>query len=195
MKFLNGVSAALIVSLGISLSACSSGASVSTGAPEPVKSIDPGQLYTGNWYEIARTPMSLTNGCVAGTTQYYRRYDGQLMDLDACRMNTPAGKEKSIRGPVMVLNPGENTKVTVYYTVFGVVPIQRTYWMLDHADDYSWFIESSRDFKVISLFTRSPRPAPAEVATVVAHAKHLGYDVSQLEYPTEFPPGQEVSPP
>lgn len=195
MKLLNGASAALIFCLGFSLSGCASSSSLSGGAPEPVKPIDPARLYTGTWYEIARTPMSLTNGCVAGTTQYYQRYDGQLMDFDACRMNTPAGKEKSIQGPVMVLNPGENTKVTVYYTVFGVIPIQRTYWMLDHADDYSWFIESGRDFKVISLFTRSPRPSATEVAAVVGRAKSLGYDVSKLEYPEEFPPGQAASPP
>jgi apolipoprotein D and lipocalin family protein len=184
-KFIVGGSIALC----IGLAACSAAPTVSSGAPEPVKAIDPGRLYTGIWYEIARTPMRLTDGCVAGTTQYYQRDDGQLIDSDACRMDTPQGKEKSIKGPVEVLNPGENNKVVVHYTVYGIIPIKRTYWMLDHADDYSWFIESGPDFKVISLFTRSPRPPADEVAAVTGRAKSLGYDISKLEYPEEFPVG------
>ncbi len=41
-------------------------------APEPAKPIDAARFYVGRWYEIARTPMSLTKDCVAGTTDYLR---------------------------------------------------------------------------------------------------------------------------
>ncbi len=160
-------------------------------APQPAKPIDVAQFYTGRWYEIARTPMKLTDGCVSGTTDYYRDTGGQLIDRDACRDTTPEGKEKLYKGPVTILDPGTNTKVSVRYMVWGVFPVRRTYWMLDHGNQYEWFIVSDPAFQNISLFTRAPRPAPAQVQMLTGRAKELGYDVSKLEFPAQFPPGEK----
>ena len=164
-------------------------------APQPAKPIEAARFFTGRWYEIARTPMKLTDGCVAGTTDYFSDADGKLIDRDACRVGTPEGKEKLFAGPVHILNPGQNTKVAVHYKLLGVFTIGKTYWMLDHGDDYGWFIVSDPSFKNISLFTRSPRPAPAEVQALAARAQALGYDVSKLEYPAQFPQGEGAAPP
>jgi apolipoprotein D and lipocalin family protein len=95
------------------------------------------------------------------------------------------------QGPVTILNPGENNKVVVSYTVFGLFSAKRTYWMLDHGDDYGWFIVSDPAFKFISVFTRTPRPSAVEVAQLTARVKSLGYDASLLEYPMPFPPGEK----
>jgi len=177
-----------LLALSLSVTGCASGMSnTAVKAPEPVKAIDPGRLYNGTWYEVARTPMKLTDGCVAGTTKYFQRSDGQLIDRDACRTGTPTGPERVIEGPVSVLNPGQNNKVVVYYSFLGVIPIERTYWMLDHGDDYDWFIEAGPSFENISIFTRAPRPSAAQVTALAARAKALGYDGKSLEYPEQFP--------
>ena len=160
------------------------------GAPQPVKPIDAAQFYTGRWYEIARTPQWITKGCVAGTTDYLKEPTGRMIDRDACRDGGPMGKEKLFAGPVTILNPGQNTKVTVDYKVFGFFTVSRTYWMLDHGDDYGWFIASDPTFKSMNLFTRNPRPSPDTVKQLTAMAAALGYDVSKLEFPTQLPPGQ-----
>jgi apolipoprotein D and lipocalin family protein len=172
--------------LNFALAACATAQPV---APQPLKSIDTSRFFNGRWYEIARTPMKLTDGCVAGTTDYSIRADGQLIDRDACRTGTPDGKEKIYAGPVKILNPGENNKVKVTYKVYGFIPISRIYWMLDVDDDYRWFIVSDPAFKNLSLFFRDPRPGDGQVSAVVARAKGLGYDVSKLEFPEQFPPG------
>ncbi len=164
-------------------------------APQPKKPIDVAQFFTGRWYEIARTPMRLTDGCVAGTTDYYKAADGALIDRDACREGSPEGKEKTFSGPVTILNPGENTKVSVHYKVFGVFTVSKTYWMLDHSDDYRWFIVSDPAFKTLSLFTRAARPSTDEVKSLTARAQALGYDTKKLEYPTEFPQGEGMASP
>ena len=91
-------------------------------APEPARSIEPNGFYVGRWYEIARTPMKLTDGCVAGYTDYITEGD-RLIERDGCRDKTPMGKEKVIAGPLTILNPGQNTKVRVDYRLFGFVPI------------------------------------------------------------------------
>lgn len=156
-------------------------------APEPTKPIDAASHFAGRWYEIGRTPMRLTDGCVAGYTDYLRE-GGGLIQRDGCRDGTPAGKEKVVKGPLKILNPGLNNKVHVSYRLFGFVPVGRTYWLLDHGD--GWFIMATDDFKLVNLYTRDPRPPAQLVADMTARTRALGYDVSRLEFPAQFPPGQ-----
>ncbi len=159
-------------------------------APQPAKPVEVARLFTGRWFEIARTPMKLTDGCVAGTTDFSRDRSGRLTDHDACRNKTPEGKEKQFSGPVTILDPTQNNKFRVSYKVFGIFTAPRTWWVLDHGDDYGWFIISDPSFKIVSMFTRAPNPSASEVADLTARAKALGYDTSKLEYPTQFPPGE-----
>jgi len=159
-------------------------------APEPVKPIDAGRFYQGRWYEIGRTPMTLTDGCVAGTTDYYRDDKGRLIEDDACRMDTPEGAEKRYKGPVTFLDPASGTKVSVRYTVWGFIPVWRTYWMLDRGEAYDWFIVSDPELETVSLFTRSPRPASDTVEMMRRRTRELGYDPAKLEFPAQFPEGE-----
>ena len=156
-------------------------------APEPAKPItDVAGFYSGRWYEIGRTPLRLTDGCVAGYTDYLTKGSG-LVERDGCRAGTPMGKEKSVAGPLRILNPGQNTKVHVSYRLLGVWPAPRTYWMLDHGP--GWFIMSDPAFENLNLYTRDPRPSATQVAQLNARVTALGYDVRRLEYPATLPPG------
>jgi apolipoprotein D and lipocalin family protein len=174
------------LAIGLALAALAGGARAA--APEPAKRVDPASFYTGRWFEIGRTPMKITDGCVAGTTDFTRAADGKIREKDACRDGGPEGKEKAFGGPVTILDPGTNAKFQVSYTVFGFVPVPTTYWVLDHGDD--WFIASDPDFKKLSLFTRAARPPEAEVKALTAKSAALGFDTSKLEFPAQFPPGQ-----
>lgn len=160
-------------------------------APQPLLPVEVARLYVGRWYEIARTPMRITHDCVGGTTDYYRTVNGALFDRDACRMGSPAGREKVFSGPVTILDPGENAKIRVGYVVWRVFRVPRTYWILDHDTTYRWFILSDPSFEHISVFTRAPRPPPAELRQLVAKAQALGYDTSKLEYPQELASGDD----
>jgi len=179
---------ALAAGAGLVLAGCASmvGSTV-VRAPEPARRIDAASHFTGRWYEIGRTPMKLTDGCVAGYTDYVRER-GRLIQRDACRNGTPGGKEKVVAGRLKILNRGQNNKVHVSYRLFGVLPVNRTYWMLDHGD--GWFIMATPDLKLVNLYTRDPRPPPALVEAMTARTKTFGYDVSKLEFPETLPPGQ-----
>lgn len=154
-------------------------------APTPMKPVDLERFYSGRWHEIARHPMRITDGCVAGTTDYLRGAHGAIIDRDACRMGTPEGKEKVFAGPGRILDPGVNARIRVRYTVFGVFPVVRDYWMLDHDEDYSWFISSDPSFHDLWIFTRNPNVPAAQRAALVERARAMGYDVSQLEFPAQ----------
>jgi len=172
----------IILLLILALSACAT-SPATPSAPQPAKPIDPAQFYTGRWFEIARTPISLTTGCVAGTTDFYDTTYGQLIERDACHKGGPSGPEKVFKGPVDMLNPGENTKFVVHYTLFYVLPLSVTYWILDHGQNYDWFIVSTPSFKQVAILDRDPHPSPATIAELTARTRELGYDTSKLEFP------------
>jgi apolipoprotein D and lipocalin family protein len=178
----------LPVVVSLALGACAT-TPAGPGAPQPLKPIAAGQFFNGRWYEIARTPMMFTNGCVAGTTDFFNKPDGTLVERDECRKGTPAGPVKKFQGDVVMLNPGENTKFTVHYVLFYVLPLSQTYWVLDHAPDYDWFIVSNPSFQNVAMLSREPESSPKLVAALTDELRGMGYDVSKLEYPEPFPPG------
>ena len=152
-------------------------------APQPLKPVTPTRFYSGVWHEIARNPMKLTDGCVAGETRFYRDDAGRLTDRDSCREGTPRGKEKVYAGPMTLLDPPTDAKFRTDYRVFGPITVSREYWILDHGDD--WFIVASPSFKDLSIFMRDANPGRPRLDQLVARAKALGYDTSRLEYPLQ----------
>jgi apolipoprotein D and lipocalin family protein len=152
------------------------------GAPQPLKRIDASRFYSGTWLEVARRPMLITNGCVAGTTSYGAAKGTSVAVKDACREGNPAGREKSITGDGTIIDTKTNAKLRVRYNAFAT----REYWILDRAADYSWFIEASPDFRDLYIFTRKV-PSKRLLDQLVARAAALGYDTGKLEFPEQPP--------
>jgi apolipoprotein D and lipocalin family protein len=65
---------------------------------------------------------------------------------------------------------------------FGLIPINREYWMLDHTD--GWFLMATPDLKMVNLYTRDPRPAPELVERMTKQIKEMGY-AGELEFPAQ----------
>ncbi|MGA0545981.1 lipocalin family protein [Brevundimonas sp. VNH65] len=148
-------------------------------APAPTRSVDAARLYDGLWLEIGRTPMRLTDGCVAGTTTYRLAGETAMRLRDTCRADSARGKEKALTASAEILDPGVNTRFRARY-LWGLVTWE--YWILDHADDYSWFISSDPKFEKLWIYTRTA-PDQAELDRLKARVTALGYDVSRLEFP------------
>ena len=159
---------------------------------KPAAGIDAARFYSGTWFEIGRRPIKLTDGGVAGGTTYTGLSGARVRVLDFCREGSPSGKFKTIGGPARIVDPGANARLQVNYRFLGLWPVRRDYWVLQHADDYSWFISADPSFRDLWIYTRKPAPTQAELAPLIARAKALGYDVAQLEFPAtgsgEIPP-------
>ncbi len=148
-------------------------------APAPVRAVDAERFYTGRWLEIARLPMGLTDGCFAGATNYVLVNPTRVDVRDTCQVSTPDGREKAIGARGEILDPGFNAKLRARY-VGGLITWD--YWVLDHAEDYSWFISSDPTFDKLWIYTREV-PDARQREALVARARALGYDVSRLEFP------------
>jgi apolipoprotein D and lipocalin family protein len=181
---MKSMTAALALSAGLvaSLSGCVTAPSPSEyRAPQPTKAIELERLWSGRWLEIARLPDRLTDGCVAGAS-IYTPVGGDRIDVrDTCQVGSPEGKEKGIDGGGRILDPGTNAKLRVRY-LHGLVTWD--YWVLDRADDYSWFISADPTFERLFIYTREV-PTQAEVRALTDRARALGYDVSRLEFPAQ----------
>jgi apolipoprotein D and lipocalin family protein len=151
----------------------------------PVKAVDAARFYTGEWIEIGRRPMKITDGCVAGATRYTAKSATVVDVLDTCHDKTPTGKLKSLGGPAEITDPGTNAKLHVSYRILGLPVAHRDYWVLDHDDAYTWFISSDPAFENLWIYTRDPHVDPTLLKSLVARAKDLGYDVSKLEFPAQ----------
>lgn len=173
---------ALLAALVLAGCSTSISSSASSGAPQPLKRIDAARFYSGTWLEVARRPMFITDGCVAGTTSYGGVKGSSIDVKDACRDGNPGGREKSIEGRGTIIDTKSNAKLRVRYNAFAT----REYWILDRAADYSWFIEASPDFRDLYIFTRKA-PSKRLLDQLVARAAALGYDTSKLEFPQQPP--------
>ena len=170
----------VMLAAALTLAGCASGPRpADVRAPQPVRAVDAERFYTGRWLEIARLPMRLTDGCVAGATNYVRVNPTRVDVRDTCQVDTPQGREKAIGARGEILDPGTNAKLRVRY--FGGL-VTWDYWVLDHAEDYSWFISADPNFDKLWIYTREV-PGPTERQALVARAAALGYDVSRLEFP------------
>lgn len=151
-------------------------------APEPAKPVDPAKFFTGRWYEIGRNPRSVTNGCVAGWTEYSELKDGKLKVLDACYKS---GKLNTIGANGVVLDTTSYAKVMEHYHL-AFLPVEiDEYWVIDHDDDYTWFLEADPTFAKLWIYTRAANPTPELVQDLIKKAQGLGYDTSKLEFPTQ----------
>jgi len=142
-------SAILIAGLLIGFSTATAFAADAPKAPEPAKPVDAASVFAGRWYEIGRTPKDFNKDCVAGYTDYQNK-GGALSERDGCHDKTPDGKEEALDGAMKIMNPGQDSKVyATYHAMFGLVPIHREYWVLDHGE--GWAITASPDMTDASL--------------------------------------------
>lgn len=170
----------LAAALTLGLTACATSIPADqVRAPQPARAVDLERFYTGRWLEIARLPMRLTDGCVAGATTYEIQSPTRIGVRDTCQQGSPQGREKALGASGTILDPGFNAKLRARY-LGGLITWE--YWVLDHADDYSWFISSDPKFEKLWIYTREV-PSDAERAALVERARALGYDVSRLEFP------------
>lgn len=141
--------------------------------PQPAKPVDL-QHYLGRWFEIARYEQSFQRGCQGVTADYSLRPDGSIDVVNRCRK--AGGKVDVARGRAKVVDRATNAKLKVSF--FG--PFYGDYWILDHADDYSWSIVGESSGRYLWLLSRKQTPPETEVDSLVERARAMGYDTSML---------------
>jgi apolipoprotein D and lipocalin family protein len=166
-----------LITLGLALSGCAavfSRHAVGNGrVPEPARSVELSR-YLGRWFEIARYEQGFQKDCEGVTADYTLRPDGSLSVINRCRK--PDGKTTQATGRAKIVDRVSGAKLKVSF--FG--PFYGDYWVMDHAEDYSWSIVGEPSGRYLWLLARTANPAPAEREALIARAKALGYDTAML---------------
>jgi apolipoprotein D and lipocalin family protein len=169
-----------LILLGLSLVSCSTTRS-RVDAPVTAEAVDLSR-YIGRWYEIARLPMPFQKANEAAIAEYGANANGTISVHNIAIR--PDGSQRDIRGYAKVLNPPENTKLTVRFkTWFGpLIPVPRdgNYWILHVDNHYEEAIVGTPNRKYLWLLARTPTIPEANYEALVAKANQLGFDTSRL---------------
>jgi apolipoprotein D and lipocalin family protein len=163
------------VVLAAALALASVAAPALASAPEPTRRVEPSAM-AGRWYEVARIPNKLQNGCREGTAEWTRSGDGYSV-VQTCRKG-PAKKEWKARAKVV--DPRTNAKFKMSF--FGGM-LSQEYWVLDTRPDQGWLILGTPGGNYLWLMSQRPSLGDAVKAQALTRVRQLGYDVGRLEFP------------
>lgn len=149
-------------------------------APEPSKSVADA-LYSGRWYEIARTPNGRQRTCQAPTVDFTNEAGRRAFSL-TCRQNSPSGRATSRGGRIELTDGERNAK---FRASFAGGLVKTDYFILDRAADSSWAIMGTSGGNFAWVLSRTPTLPEAGRAAAVARAGELGY--TGLEFPQQPP--------
>jgi apolipoprotein D and lipocalin family protein len=151
--------------------------------PEPAKPVDISR-YLGRWYEIARYDSSFERDCEGVAAEYSLRPDGMIRVLNICHKASLGGRVYTAEGKARVVPGSHNSKLKVSF--FGPF-FFGDYWILDHAEDYSWSIVGEPSGKYLWLLCREATPAEPVKAAMLRRVSEIGYDTSMLRMTQQSP--------
>ena len=186
MKLSPGLSPAAGALAGCLSLAVSCVAGAAFAAPQPVNAIaaQPAKpvatnLYTGRWYEIARTPNKMQADCQGATTEFSGWTAGAFKAVQTCHKGAPGGPAQVIKVDGKVLPASQNAKIQL--AMLGGL-ISQQYWILDHADDNRWLIMCTANQRYVWLMSRAPVLTAAERTEAMARLQQLGFSLAHLAF-------------
>ena len=129
--------------------------------PDTVSFVDLDR-YAGSWYEIASIPNRFQKHCRGNTVASYRPVEAQRIEV----INSCLDKEGSVdtaQGIARIVDTSSNAKLEVsFVSLFGWQLFWGDYWVLELADDYSYVIVGTPNFRYGWILSRTPE-LPADI--------------------------------
>ena len=152
-------------------------AAPAAAAPEPAPKIEFSKMM-GRWYEVARVPNALQNGCQAGASEWKPAEKGFAV-VQTCRKGSPDGPLAQWKAKAVVADP---QSAVFKMSFFGGV-VSQQYKVLDHRPDQGWLILSTANGKYLWLMSQKPVLPALVRAQAITRIRQLGFDPGRLEFP------------
>jgi apolipoprotein D and lipocalin family protein len=150
---------------------------------QPAKPV-PANLYSGRWYEIARTPNSMQADCQgASITDFSGWAAGAFKAVQSCHKGSPSGPLKVMKVDGKVLTGSQNAKMQL--GMLGGL-LSQEYWILDHSDNNSWLIMATANQHYVWLMSRAPVLNAAEKAQAMARLQQMGFSLAHMAFPQQI---------
>jgi apolipoprotein D and lipocalin family protein len=144
--------------------------------PRPARSV-PATLYSGRWYEIARTPNLRELGCRVATSEFSGITGGDFTVIETCRHASGERRSSTVKAALV---PGSNNARFRMSVLGGLVHPE--FWILDTAPAGDWAIMGTSGGHYVWVLSRTPTLPSAEKAAVIAKVAAFGYPTAKLEY-------------
>ena len=148
------------------------------GAPagvEPVSGFEL-QRYLGTWYEIARLDHRFERGLERITATYELREDGGLKVMNSGYAVDGGERREAIGKAYFTAAPDVGQlKVSFFgpfYGGYNIISLDR--------QDYGWAMVCGPSTSYLWILAREPQLPPEVLERLVATARDLGFDTSQL---------------
>ncbi|MFI4933854.1 MAG: lipocalin family protein [Caulobacterales bacterium] len=152
-------------------------------SPQPAKPVA-ANLYSGRWYEIARTPNRIQSDCQGSTSDFSGWASGAFSVVQTCHKGSVDGPKQTYSARGHVLPASENAKMKLGF-MGGL--ISQEYWIVDHSDDNLWAIMARYDGRYVWLLSRRPVLDQGAKAHAMARMQALGFDMTRLAFPQQTP--------
>ncbi len=143
--------------------------------------------YMGEWYEVARLPVSYEKNCVGTKAIYTMQPDGSVEVLNSCYKGSLDGPRKTAKGKATVADPQSKSKLKVSF----FWPFRGDYWILEVGNGYEYALVGEPSRKNLWILSRTPQMELQQVHNLAGKARRLGFDTSKLIY-TDQPGGRSV---
>lgn len=149
----------------------------------PLKTIESLDIdrYLGTWYEIARFPFSIQEGCYATTATYSKLKNGRIGVLNRCLMGSFEGSESVAKGEAWVVNSKTNAELKVSFNFFMGLFGGGDYWVIELAPDYSYSVVSEPKGRYLWILSRTPQMKDEVYSGILERLKADGFQTEFLE--------------
>ena len=137
--------------------------------------------YAGQWYEIARLPMSFQDKCAGDVTATYTlRDDHHIGVRNACRTGSgdttvSEGLARPVKG-----HPGR-LEVRFAPDWLSWLPfVWADYWVIDLDPGYTWAVVGEPGREYLWILSREPEMDRVLFEQIKTRATAMGYDLSPL---------------
>ncbi len=144
-------------------------------APEPSRPV-PASLYSGRWYEVARTPNSREHGCLQVSSDFSGMTGSAFLLTQTCLRHSGGAWVNRARATLM---PGTGNAKFKLGFLSGL--IQQEYWILDVSPQGDWAILATPGGHYVWLLARRPELSAPARAVALARVAALGYPTAGLE--------------
>lgn len=120
-------------------------------SPKVVEYVNP-KLFSGLWYEIARTYNSFEHDCVASSVEYYFINTNQYKVFNRCFENEIGSNLITYKGQAKAIKKENMSRIKMtYFWIFS-----NTYNVI-YLNDYKTAVVASDDMEYVWLMSRKPK--------------------------------------
>jgi apolipoprotein D and lipocalin family protein len=142
----------------------------------PLATVD-WERYSGLWYEIARFPDG-ARPCSATTSDLRIRPDTRIEVIETCLEGGLDGEERVRVDVARIVDASTNAKLRIRGSWF----LERDYWVLDRAEDYSWALVGEPEGRYLWIYAREPAISDPLKRDLVAKLQARGYRTEALSW-------------